>query len=94
MRICHNDAIVDIICYGLSQSHPGVLKEQQASCEDHSRPSDVYHPYYIFSVAILPTFIYQFAVLLILPIFLLLLLVLRLLLWLGSWPRTSDIKML
>jgi len=28
----------------LSQSHPGVLKEQRVSCEDHSRPGDVYHP--------------------------------------------------
>ena len=26
------------------KSHPGVLKEQRASCEDQSRPGDVYHP--------------------------------------------------
>ena len=44
MRICRHDALVDIVCYALSQSHPGVLKEQRVSCEDHSRPGDVYHP--------------------------------------------------
>ena len=88
MRICHHDALVDIVCHALSQSHPGVLKEQWVPCEDHSHPG-----VQIFSVAILPTLIYQVAVLSSLPMFLLLLLVLGLLLQLGSWPRTSDIKM-
>jgi len=44
MRIHRHDALVDIICHALFQSHPGVLKEQQVSCEDHSCPGDVYHP--------------------------------------------------
>ena len=44
MRICHHDALVDIVHHALSQNHPGVLKEQRASCEDQSCPGDVYHP--------------------------------------------------
>ena len=44
MRICHHNALVDIGCHALSQSHPGVLKEQQVSCEDHSHPGDFYYP--------------------------------------------------
>ena len=44
MRIRRHDALVDIVCHALSQSHPGVLKEQRVSCEDHSHPGDVYHP--------------------------------------------------
>jgi len=44
MRIRHHDALVDIVSHALSQSHPGVLKEQRVSCEDHSRLGDVYHP--------------------------------------------------
>ena len=44
MRIRRHDALVDIVCHALSQSHPGVLKEQRVSGEDHSRPGDVYHP--------------------------------------------------
>ena len=43
MRICHHDALVDIICHALSQRHPGVLKEQRVSYDNHSRPGDVYH---------------------------------------------------
>ena len=44
MRIRRHDALVDIVHHALSQSHPSVLKEQRASCEDQSRPGDVYHP--------------------------------------------------
>ena len=44
MRICCHDALVDIVCHASSQSHPGVLKEQWVSCEDHSCPGDVEHP--------------------------------------------------
>ena len=43
MRIRHHDALVDIIRHALSQSHPGVLKEQCISCKDHSCPGDIYH---------------------------------------------------
>ena len=44
MRICrHIDTLADIVCHALSQSHPGVLKEQCVSCKDHSRPGNVYH---------------------------------------------------
>ena len=39
-----HDALVDIVCHALSQSHSGVLKEQRVSYEDNSRPGDVYHP--------------------------------------------------
>ena len=39
-----HEALVDIACHALSQSHPGVLKEQRVSCEDCSHPGDVYHP--------------------------------------------------
>ena len=31
MRIRRHDALVDIVCHALSQSHPGVLKEQRGS---------------------------------------------------------------
>jgi len=48
MRIRRHDALVDIVCHALSQSHPGVLKEQRVSCDDHSRPGDVYHPDFQF----------------------------------------------
>jgi len=48
MRFCHHDAIVDIVCHVLSQSHPGVLKEQRVSSNDHSHPGDVYHPDFQF----------------------------------------------
>jgi len=41
--ICRHDALVDVTCHALSQCHPGVLKEQRVSCEDHSHPGDVYH---------------------------------------------------
>jgi len=44
MRIRRHDALVDIVHHALSQSHPGVLKEQRASSENQSRPGDVYHP--------------------------------------------------
>ena len=44
MRIHRHDALVDIVCHALSQSHSGVLKEQCVSYEDNSRPGDVYHP--------------------------------------------------
>ena len=44
MRIRRHDALVDIVCHALSQSHSGVLKEQRVSYEDNSRPGDVYHP--------------------------------------------------
>ena len=44
MRIRRHDTLVDIVHHALSQSHPGVLKEQRASCEDQSCPGDVYHP--------------------------------------------------
>ena len=44
MRIRCHDALVDIVHHALSQSHPGVLKEQRASCKDQSRPGDVYYP--------------------------------------------------
>ena len=73
MRICHCDALVDIGCHTLSQSHPGVLKEQQVSYEDHPRPGDVYHPDFqhgcpaYFDVSACST-------ILILPVFLLLVL--------------------
>ena len=50
MRIRHHDALVDIVCHALSQSHSGVLKEQRVSYEDNSRPGDVYHP--IFSMVV------------------------------------------
>ena len=30
--------------HALSQSHPGILKEQRVSTEARSRPGDVYHP--------------------------------------------------
>ena len=43
MRNRHHDALVDIVCHALSQSHSGVLKER-VSYEDNSRPGDVYHP--------------------------------------------------
>ena len=42
MRIRRHDALVDIVCHALSQSHSGVLKEQRVSYEDNSRPGDVY----------------------------------------------------
>jgi len=48
MRIHCHDALVDIVCHALSQSHPGVLKEQHVSSNDHSRPDDVYHPDFQF----------------------------------------------
>ena len=92
MRICHHNALVDIGCHALSQSHPGVLKEQQVSCEDYSHPGDF--TIQIFSVAILHILICWFIVLSSLFIFLLLLFVLGLLLQLGSWPRNRNIKML
>ena len=44
MRIRHHDDIVDIVCHALSKSHPGVLKEQRVSCENHSCPGDLYQP--------------------------------------------------
>ena len=45
MRIRCHDALVDIACHALSQSYPGVLKEQRVSCEDHSCPvMSSYHP--------------------------------------------------
>ena len=44
MRICCHDALVDIVCNALSQSHLGVLKEQRVSYEYNSHPGDVYHP--------------------------------------------------
>ena len=47
MRIHFHNGLVDIVCHALSQSHPGVLKEQRVSCEDHSRPGDVYHPDFV-----------------------------------------------
>ena len=42
MRICRHDALVDIVHH--DQSHPSMLKEQRASCEDQSCPGDVYQP--------------------------------------------------
>ena len=51
MRICCNIALVDIICHALSYNHPGVLKEQRVSCEDHSRPGNVYHPDFQYGCA-------------------------------------------
>ena len=44
MRIRRHDALVDIVCHALSQSHSGALKEQRVSYEDNSRPGGVYHP--------------------------------------------------
>ena len=44
MRIRCHDALVDIVCHALSQSHPGVLKEQRISCDNRSHPGDIYHP--------------------------------------------------
>ena len=35
--------MVDIVHHVISQSHPGVLKEQRTPCEDQSCPGDVYH---------------------------------------------------
>jgi len=43
MRIRRHDSLVDIVCHALSQSHPGVLKKQRVSSNDHSCPSNVYH---------------------------------------------------
>jgi len=48
MRLHPHDALVDIVCHTLSQSLPGVLREQRVSCEDHARPGDVYHPDFQF----------------------------------------------
>ena len=93
MRIHGHDALVDIVCHALFQSHPGVLKEQRVSCEDHSHPGDVYHldfqcgcpAYFDVSVCsiIQSSYISSASTL-----------VLGLLLQLGSWPRSRDIKML
>ena len=44
MRIRCHDALVDIVCNTLSQSHLGVSKEQRVSYEYNSHPGDVYHP--------------------------------------------------
>ena len=44
MYIHQHDALVDIIYHALSQCHPGVLKEQRVSGDDHSCPGDVYYP--------------------------------------------------
>ena len=44
VRICHHDALVDIVHHALSQSHLGVLKEQRPCCENQSHLRDVYHP--------------------------------------------------
>ena len=44
MRTHHHDALIGIVYHALSQSHPGVLKEQHVSFEDRSLPDDVYHP--------------------------------------------------
>jgi len=86
MRICHHDVLVDILYRALSQSHPDVLKEQRASCEDQSRPGGMYHP--DFQCGRPAFLIFKFVALPSLLIFLLNLLVLGLLLQLGSWPRT------
>ena len=51
MRICHHDALVDIVFHTLSQSHPGVLKEQRVYYGDHSHLGDVYHPDFQFGHA-------------------------------------------
>ena len=70
MRVRCHDALVDIVHHALSHSHPGVLKEQRASCEDQSCPDDVYHPDFQCGR---PVFlIFQFVALLSLLIFLLL----------------------
>jgi len=71
MRIRRHDALVDIVCHTLSQSHPGVIKEQHVSCEDHSSPGDVYHR--IFSLAVWLILMYLFIALLSLLTFLYLL---------------------
>jgi len=44
MRIRRHDALVDIVCHALSQSHSGVLKEQRVFCESHLRQGDIHHP--------------------------------------------------
>ena len=36
--------LVNIVYHALSQSHPGVLKEQRVSGDDHSRLGDIYNP--------------------------------------------------
>ena len=43
MKICHHDTLVNIVCHALSQNHPGVLKEQRVSYDDHSHLGDVSH---------------------------------------------------
>jgi len=48
MRIRCHDALVDIVFHALSQSHPGVLKKQCVSYDDHSYLGDVYHPDFQF----------------------------------------------
>ena len=45
MRICRH-ALVNVVYNALAQDHPGVLKEQGASCDDGLRPGDVFHPHY------------------------------------------------
>ena len=44
MRICCHDSLFDILYNALSQDHPGVLKEQRASYNNGSHPSDIFHP--------------------------------------------------
>jgi len=67
-----------IINHKPAQSHPGVLKEQWVSFEDHSCPGDMCdHPDFQCG-AILPTLIYQFG----------------LAAADGELAKTSDIKML
>jgi len=87
LRIFHHNALVDIVCHALSQSHPGVLNEERVSCKDHSHPGDVYHPDFQCDQHLSVHSTTQHS-------YILLLLVLGLLLQLGSWPKTSDIKML
>ena len=51
MRICHHNALVDIGCHALSQSHPGVLRSSRFLVR--TTLTQVISTIQIFSVAIL-----------------------------------------